>query len=119
MKDINEKSAGRETYSGYGIEWLVSRQVNNAAELTLGRTTIAVGARNPLHRHPNCEEGLYVLSGKVEHLIEGTPSVILESGQAILVPRDLKHRAINIGSEPAVLLVVFSSADRETVIVEE
>ena len=106
----DEKS--KESYSGYGIEWLI----RGAKELTLGRTTIAVGANNPLHRHPNCEEALYVLSGKINHKIAGTTDVVLSTGQAIVIPRDINHQAINIGSEPAVLLVAFSSGDRQTII---
>lgn len=105
-------------YAGTSIHWLVSRAANGARELTLGQTTIAPGGRNPLHRHPNCEEALYVLSGEIEHIVEGTPNLRLAAGEAVLIPRDRKHQAINIGSEPAQLLVAFSSSERETVLEE-
>ena len=105
-----------EAYATTDIHWLVSKQTNNARELTLGFTTIEPGGNNPLHRHPNCEEALYVLSGEIEHIIEGTPNVRMKAGEAILVPRNLKHQAINRGAVPAELLVAFSSPERETVI---
>ncbi len=104
-----------ETYPGGEIHWLVSRKATGAQELTLGQTLIEVGQRNPRHRHPNCEEALYVLAGTIEHVIEGTPNVTMRAGDALCVPRDVWHQAINIGPEPVRLLVSFSSADRETV----
>ena len=105
-----------ETYPGGEIHWLVSGKATGAKELTLGQTLIDVGQRNPRHRHPNCEEALYVLAGTIEHVIEGTPSVVMTAGDAICVPRGAWHQAINIGPEPVRLLVSFSSADRETVV---
>ena len=108
------EAKSKENYNGYGIEWLI----RGAKELTLGRTTIAVGANNPLHRHPNCEEALYVLSGRINHKIAGTPDVVLATGEAIVIPRNINHQAFNIGTEPAVLLVAFSSGDRQTIIQE-
>lgn len=104
-----------ETYPGGEIHWLVSGKATGAQELTLGQTVIDVGRSNPRHRHPNCEEALYVLAGRIEHVIEGTPNVTMSAGDAICVPRDVWHQAINIGTEPVRLLVSFSSADRRTV----
>jgi mannose-6-phosphate isomerase-like protein (cupin superfamily) len=34
------------------------------AEQTVGLATILPGKQNPVHYHPNCEEVLYVISGK-------------------------------------------------------
>ena len=112
---------GEVPSDGYGqasIHWLVSKKTNGARELTVGVTTLPVGGSNPRHRHPNCEEALYVLSGEIEHYIEGTPNVRMKAGDMILVPRDLVHQAINIGDAPAELLVSFSSAERESVLVD-
>ncbi len=106
----------REAYAWGDIHWLTSHAANGAKELTLGFTSVAPGGRNPLHRHPNCEEVLYVLSGEIEHFVEGTPNARLRVGEAILIPRNLKHQAINIGSVPAELLVAFSSAQRESIL---
>ena len=105
-----------ERYSWGDIHWLASKAANGAAELTLGVTTVEPGGKNPVHRHPNCEEVLYVISGEIEHFVEGTPRVRMRSGECILIPRNLKHQAINVGRARAQLLVAFSSAERETVI---
>ena len=112
---------GEVPSDGYGmasIHWLVSKKTNGARELTIGATTLPVGGSNPRHRHPNCEEALYVLSGEIEHHIDGTPSIRMKAGDTILIPRDLVHQAVNIGDVPAELLVSFSSAERESVLAE-
>lgn len=98
------------------ITWFVSARACGAKELTVGRTDIPVGGRNPLHRHPNCEEAIYLLKGEMDQVVEGHPTVRLKAGEAVLVPRNLNHQAINAGTVPAELLIVFSSADRQTVL---
>jgi len=112
---------GEVPTEGYGqasLHWLVSKKTNGARELTVGLTTIPAGGNNPLHRHPNCEEALYVLSGEIDHYIEGTPRMRMTAGDTILVPRNAVHQAFNVGKDPAELLVSFSSPERETVLVE-
>lgn len=42
-----------------------------------------------------------------------------KAGEAVLVPRNLKHQAINAGTVPAELLIAFSAADRQSVLEEE
>lgn len=109
-------NAPQDGYAGTAIHWLAGSRTGNARELTLGRATIEPGGRNPLHRHPNCEEALYVLRGNIEHVIEGSPNLPMQTGDAIVIPRNRKHQAINTGTEPAELLVSFSSADRESIL---
>ena len=111
--------APRDEYPGGELHWLASRKASGAQELTVGYTLIEVGAHNPRHRHPNCEEVLYVLAGEIRHHIEGTADVQMTAGDCITVPRNRIHQAFNIGDRPAELLVSFSSADRETVFVKE
>lgn len=121
MKNSTTRRAGAvpsETYPGGEIHWLVSGKATGARELTLGQTLIEVGRRNPWHRHPNCEEALYVLAGTIEHVIEGQPNVTMTAGDALCIPRDAWHQAINVGPDPVRLLVSFSSPDRESVIGE-
>jgi len=113
---MRKGEAPSEQYPWGDIHWLTSQSANGAAELTLGVTTVEPGGKNPLHRHPNCEEVLYVISGEIEHFVAGAPRVRMKAGECILIPRNLKHQAINIGQTPAELLVAFSSAERETVI---
>ena len=96
------------------LTWYASGRLGNSRDLTVGRCVIRPGAENPLHQHPNCSEVLVVLQGRVEHTIEGGACVTLGEGDVITLPVGLPHRAKNIGTEDAVLLIAFSSADRLT-----
>jgi quercetin dioxygenase-like cupin family protein len=117
LKPMRPGNAPKEKYPWGDIHWLASDVSNGAKELTFGVTTVKAGGSNPLHRHPNCEEVLYVVSGEVEHFIEGTRRVKMKAGDSILIPRNRIHQAVNKGMGPAMLAVSFSSAKRKTVLV--
>jgi quercetin dioxygenase-like cupin family protein len=112
----NKDTAPTESYGQARLHYLVSGVANGARELTMAVAVLPVGGSNPVHQHPNAEEALYVLSGTIEHYIEGTERVRMEPGDAIFIPRGLWHQAVNIGDTPVELLVTFSNAARETVV---
>ena len=95
------------------LTWYASGRLGNSERMTVGRCVIHPGAQNPRHSHPNCEEVLVVMQGTISHTIEGDKEVILQVGDTIRVPEDLPHRAVNLGTEDAILFIVFSSAYRE------
>jgi len=97
-----------------GLTWYASGSLGNSDDMTLGKCVIKPGCENPLHSHPNCAETLVVLEGRIAHTIEDGKSVELGVGDVITLPTDLPHQARNIGEADAVLLIAFSSADRQT-----
>ena len=99
---------------GYRIKWLFSGQTAPGAEQTLGYVVIEPGAKNPLHAHPNCEEVLYLISGALEHSLDGAV-YRLGPGDAIRVPAGAKHDAKSVGTEPAAMVVCYSVPNREMV----
>jgi quercetin dioxygenase-like cupin family protein len=108
-----QETASEETSWG-SVTWLISGKATKGAEQTFGVVTIDPGCNNPLHLHPNCEEILYVLSGSCEHTV-GDATVGLGPGQAICIPRGTPHCARTTSAEPLVLVVSFSSPDRQVV----
>ncbi len=106
-----------ETYGQATIHWLASHAASGAAELTVGLTTIQPGGGTPMHRHPNCEEVLHLLTGQMDQLIEGHPALHMTPGDTVTIPRNLPHGAKNTGPTPAVMIVVFSSPRRETILI--
>ncbi len=92
--------------------WLAGNARGNAAGLTLGRVIIHPGCRNPAHRHPNCEEALYLLSGRLRHFI-GRREVTLEAGDTLVVSAGQSHYAVNIGEQDADMIVAYSAGRRE------
>ena len=95
------------------LRWLVSRTLGNSATMTFGRATIPAGIENPRHRHPNCDEILHVLSGRIEHSL-GEERFTMEPGDTISIPAGVWHNAHALGDVDAVTVICFSSADRET-----
>ena len=94
------------------LTWFASRQLGNTTELTVGRCVIRPGRQNPLHWHPNCSEILVVLQGTIMHAVENGREERMDVGDTITIPARLPHYARNIGTEDAVLMVVFPTADR-------
>jgi quercetin dioxygenase-like cupin family protein len=95
------------------LTWYASGKLQNTTELTMGRCVIKPGMSNPLHLHPNCSEVLTVLSGKVLHTIENGKEILLNEGDTITIPTGLPHRAKNTGTNDAVMVVVFPTAERQ------
>jgi quercetin dioxygenase-like cupin family protein len=96
------------------LTWFASARLGNSATMTVGRCVIRPGRANPRHSHPNCEEVLHVLAGRIAHTLDGRQEVELSAGDTIAVPPDLVHNARNLGTEDAVLAICFSSPDRQT-----
>lgn len=116
--EISERS-NSVVETGWGtLRWLISSQLTPGAEQTLGVVTIPAGNRNPLHRHPNCEELLYVVSGTCRHRL-GDQEFDLGPGQAIRIPRGEAHCARALGPEPLVAVISFSAPERLTEDLEE
>jgi quercetin dioxygenase-like cupin family protein len=107
--------ADAATETGWGtITWLINGEKTEGAEQTFGVVTIEPGQSNPLHMHPNCEEILYVVSGTCDHRL-GDETIALSPGMVICVPRGTPHCARATSPERLVVVVSFSSPDRQTV----
>jgi quercetin dioxygenase-like cupin family protein len=95
------------------LTWYASRKLGNSTHMTLGICEIKPGRANPKHSHPNCEEILRVAKGRIMHTIESGKEIEMREGDVITVPLKLPHNARNIGDTDAVLLIAFTSADRQ------
>lgn len=100
------------------INWSASHQIGNSTTMTFGRAVIRAGQGNPRHRHPNCDEILHVLSGRIEHTL-GDERFVLEAGDTISIPQGVWHQATVPGEQDAEMVICFSSADRITELDDE
>ena len=96
------------------IRWLMNSKLDSGAAQTFGIVEIQGRGRNTLHKHPNCEELLYVLSGTAMHVI-GDQKVPIKKGDLIRVPPNTPHMAIVTSSEPLRAVISYSSGDRQVV----
>ena len=111
---LRAADAARVPMPSGALTWFASRQLGNSETMTVGRATLPPGGMNPRHFHPNCEEVLHVLHGKILHTM-GDDEAEMATGDTITIPAGVVHNARNIGDTDALLLICFSSADRETV----
>jgi quercetin dioxygenase-like cupin family protein len=102
----------RQAFDWGEICWTVSGARGNSDTMTFGRVVIKAGQSNPGHSHGNCDEVLYLVTGKLEHWV-GEESFIMEPGDTLFVPKGSAHRAHAIGHEDAVMVVAYSSAERQ------
>jgi quercetin dioxygenase-like cupin family protein len=92
--------------------WGASRWVSNPAstdakQLTVLDATVAPRQAHSFHKHPDQEEVMYVVAGKVEQWI-GREKRILGAGDSAFIPAGIVHATFNIGEGDARLLVIFS-----------
>ena len=100
------------------LVWYASGQIGNSAEMTFGRAVIKPGYENFKHSHPNCEEVLHVLSGRIVHSL-GDELFPMGPGDTISIPPNVVHNARNDGDEVAIMTIMFSTPDRQTDFVDE
>lgn len=99
------------------IRWLCNGEIDPDAEMTFGVVYIDPDEANPLHYHPNCEELVFLLHGRCDHRV-GEEWFPLEAGSLLRIPRGVVHCAKNTGWDPLMMVIVYSSPDRQTVFLE-
>lgn len=112
---LGASQARSQRFEWGSLTWFASGELGNSQHLTVGRCVLRPGMANPPHRHPNCEQILHVLSGRIAHALEDGTEVQMKPGDTITLPAGAPYDARNIGEEDAVLLICFSSAERKVV----
>lgn len=94
------------------ITWIASGALGNAREMTFGVVLIKSGCRNAGHWHPNSEEILHLLSGRLAHAVNDE-TFSMEPGDTIVIPAGAKHHAATVGEQDAVMLVFYPTGERK------
>ena len=95
------------------LAWSVNSKAGNCETMTLGRVTIKAGKANPRHRHGNCDELLYLLSGELDHFASDVGKLRMKPGDVIVIPIGVAHNARCVSTDDAEMIVIYSSANRE------
>lgn len=82
------------TTRGADIRLLLTPATVGAVTGFLGVALVKPGERITEHYHPYSDEFLYLASGEVTLDLDGEPTT-LRAGQALLVPRNVRHRVRN------------------------
>jgi quercetin dioxygenase-like cupin family protein len=67
------------------------------------------GKGHAFHRHPECEEILYVLDGQAEQWVDNERR-LLGPGDVAHIPKNVVHASYNASDRPLVFLAMLSPA---------
>jgi quercetin dioxygenase-like cupin family protein len=87
------------------LRWLSNPPTTGARHLTVIDVSLAPGKGHNFHKHPDQEELLYVVAGKVEQWVD-RETRILGPGDSAHVPADVVHASFNVGEGEAKLAAI-------------
>jgi quercetin dioxygenase-like cupin family protein len=90
-------------------EWLCKAGLTDAKQLQVVRVRMPPGKCHAFHRHPEFEEALVILDGRVEQWV-GTQKRILHAGELAHVPTNEVHGSYNVFRTPVTFLAILSPA---------
>jgi putative monooxygenase len=96
---IGEVASNRRR--GGDIRVLLSPKTVGATSGFFGVLTLEPGEFVSEHYHPYSEEFLYVVSGRITARLNGDRYLDVVAGEGLMVPKDVRHRVTNPGTEPA------------------
>ena len=87
------------------LKWLSHPPSTGARQLTVIDVTLAPGKGHDFHKHPDQEEVLYVVAGKVEQWVDREKRM-LGAGDSAFVPKDMVHASFNAGESDAKIVAI-------------
>ena len=69
------------------------------------------------HRHADQDETFYLLGGELEFL-DGDRTFIARTGDLVYIPRQVRHRFLNVGYQPAQMLFLYTPGGSEGLFVD-
>jgi len=87
------------------LGWLSNPLNTGAKQLTVIDVNLDPGKGHNFHKHPDQEEVILVVTGKVEQWVDREKR-ILGSGDAAFIPSDVVHASFNVGDAPAKIVAI-------------
>ena len=100
------------------LVWYANGQNGQQRHHDIRARSAQTGHDNFRHSHPNCEEILHVLSGHIVHSLEDE-LFPMGPGDTIVIPANVVHNASNDGDDVAIMTIMFSTPDRQTIVADE
>lgn len=104
-KFIISADVARETLDWGALGWFSYPPATGAKHLTVIDVSLAPGKGHNFHKHPDQEEVIFVVAGRVEQWIDQEMR-LLGPGDAAFIPADTVHASFTAGREPAHLVAI-------------
>jgi mannose-6-phosphate isomerase-like protein (cupin superfamily) len=108
------------TADGSSIRELAGVPTGNAVNQSVAEATVEPGGATTEHFHRTSEE-IYLFTRGVGRMRLGTDEGDVRAGDAVVIPPGTRHKLLNTGTEPLVLLCCCAPAysHEDTVLTEE
>jgi quercetin dioxygenase-like cupin family protein len=87
------------------LRWLSNPPSTGARDLTVINVSLAPGKGHDFHKHPDQEEVIYVVAGRVEQWVDHEKR-ILGPGDSAFLPADTVHASFNVGDSDANIVAI-------------
>jgi quercetin dioxygenase-like cupin family protein len=87
------------------LGWLSNPPNTGAKQLTVIDVSLDPGKGHNFHKHPDQEEVILVVAGKVEQWVDRDKR-ILGPGDSAFIPGDVVHASFNVGDTPAKIVAI-------------
>jgi quercetin dioxygenase-like cupin family protein len=87
------------------LSWLSNPPSTGARQLTVIDVTLSPGKGHDFHKHPDQEEVIYAVAGKVEQWIDKEKR-ILAPGDSAFIPAGVVHASFNVGESEAKVVAI-------------
>ncbi|MAJ75007.1 cupin [Candidatus Poribacteria bacterium] len=104
-KFITTEQMERDTLDWGVMGWVSRPSTTNTKDLVVIEVTLEPGGGHNFHKHPEQEEVIYVLEGKVEQWLKDEKQ-ILGQGDSVFIPVDAVHASFNVFDQNAKLLAI-------------
>jgi quercetin dioxygenase-like cupin family protein len=106
-KFVIARETGEEVLDWGRLRWLSNPPTTGASQLTVIDVTLAPGKGHDFHKHPDQEEVLYIVAGRVEQWVDRDKRT-LGPGDSAFVPADIVHASFNVGDNDARIVAILS-----------
>jgi quercetin dioxygenase-like cupin family protein len=104
-KFVSAAEVPREAVPQGSLRWHCRPAEVNAKDVVVIEATLTPGHGHGFHRHPDQEEVLYVLDGRIEQWLEQEHR-ILGPGDSVFIPRNVVHASFNASDGEARFLAI-------------
>ena len=101
------KDANLETMYFGTLRWISNPMSTGAEQITAIDVVIVPGQGHAFHKHPDQEEIIFVVSGKLEQWVEREKRILIP-GDAAFIPKGVVHASFDAGDVDLRMIVVFS-----------
>jgi quercetin dioxygenase-like cupin family protein len=87
------------------LRWMSNPPATGARQLTVIDVTLSPGKGHNFHKHPDQEEVIYCVSGRVEQWVDREKRM-LGPGDCAYIPADVVHASFNTGASDAKVIAI-------------